>query len=80
MFYWGVRDRDTPPFWFRGIRTNHSSWLLKMTEVFVIGDIIMVFIREHPKCVKTYYFVIASVMKWSEAITTYIAIAILFDL
>ncbi|KST67396.1 cytochrome b/b6 domain-containing protein [Mastigocoleus testarum] len=44
MFHWGVRDRDTPPFWFRGIRINHSNWLLKMTEVFVIGGIIMAFI------------------------------------
>lgn len=44
MFNWRRRNEDTPHSWFRGIRINHSSWILKMIEVVVIGGIIMAFI------------------------------------
>jgi cytochrome b subunit of formate dehydrogenase len=44
MFNWGMRGEDNPRSWLRGIRFNHSSLILKIIEVVVIGGIIMAFI------------------------------------
>jgi cytochrome b subunit of formate dehydrogenase len=44
MFNGRVRSGDAPNCWFRGIKINHSNWILKIIEIIVIGGIIVVFL------------------------------------
>jgi hypothetical protein len=44
MVSWRVLNEDTPRFWLRGLRFNHSNLILKIIEVIVIGGIITAFI------------------------------------
>jgi hypothetical protein len=44
MFKWGMRDQDTPAFWLRDIKLSHSSVILKVIEIVVMGGIITAFI------------------------------------
>jgi Prokaryotic cytochrome b561 len=44
MFKWQVRTQDNPRSWFTEIRITHSSLILRIIEVIVIGGIVLAFI------------------------------------
>jgi hypothetical protein len=44
MFNWEMHQQDTPKSWLKGIQIKHSSLILKITEIIVIGGILMAFI------------------------------------
>jgi hypothetical protein len=44
MFNWTMRSEDTRFSWLQEVKINHSSLVLKVLEVIVIGGIIMAFL------------------------------------